>query len=164
MTERDASWWTGRHGEWYVVAQLVFMALIFFGPRSTPAFPSWPFKDSAVWTVVGGLLMVCGGAFLGASIFYLRRGLTPLPYPTAQGALIQTGPYAVVRHPMYAGGLVLALGWALLVHGGLTLLYVAAFGIFINVKCRREERWLRERYSNYAAYEARVRRLIPFLY
>ena len=32
----------------------------------------------------------------------------------------------MVRHPMYSGGLVLALGWALFVRGWLTLGYVAA--------------------------------------
>ena len=108
--------------------------------------------------------MLCGGSFVVASTFYLRRSLTPLPYPTPEGTLVQTGPYAIVRHPIYTGGLVLVLGWALLVRGWLTLLYVLAFAALMVVKIRREERWLSERYPDYESYAARVRRLVPFLY
>jgi len=35
---------------------------------------------------------------------------------------------------------------------------------FFDLKSRREERWLEERYPGYAAYRARTRRLIPGLY
>jgi len=164
MSERQGGSWRGHRGEWYVVAQVVFMALIFFGPRSSPSLPVWPLPTGRGWIVLGVLLMLLGGSFLIISIAYLRSALTPLPYPTARGTLIQSGPYAVVRHPMYAGGLVLAFGWALLVRGWLTLVYVLLFAVFVTIKCRREERWLRARYPEYPAYETRVRRLIPFVY
>jgi protein-S-isoprenylcysteine O-methyltransferase Ste14 len=36
--------------------------------------------------------------------------------------------------------------------------------VLLEVKSRREERWLREKFPEYAAYQRRVRRLIPFLY
>lgn len=108
--------------------------------------------------------MVAGGVLLFAGLVRLGRGLTPLPYPRDGAELIQTGPYALVRHPMYGGGLALAAGWALYVRGWLTLGYVLALFVFLDVKSRREEKWLAEKFPTYAAYQRRVRRLVPFLY
>ena len=65
---------------------------------------------------------------------------------------------------MYAGAALASFGWALAVHGWLTLAYAAALVVFFELKARREERWLREEIPGYAAYQKRVRRLIPFLY
>ena len=104
-----------------------------------------------------------GGTLLLAGIFRIGRGLTPLPYPKDGADLIQTDPYALVRHPMYGGGLVLALGWVLFVHGWLTLAYVAALFVFLDAKSRRGERWLSDTYSAYASYQQRVSKLIPII-
>jgi protein-S-isoprenylcysteine O-methyltransferase Ste14 len=65
---------------------------------------------------------------------------------------------------MYSGGVVLALGWALCVRGWLTLLYVVVLFVFVDMKSRREEKWLAEKFSTYATYKKRVRKLIPFVY
>jgi len=108
--------------------------------------------------------MVLGGALLVAGLVRLGRGLTPLPYPKDDARLVQTGPFSLVRHPMYGGGLVLALGWAVYVQGWLTLGYVLALFVFLDAKSRREERWLAERFPEYAAYQRRVRKLIPFVW
>jgi protein-S-isoprenylcysteine O-methyltransferase Ste14 len=108
--------------------------------------------------------MAGGGALLLAGLIRLGRGLTPLPYPREGADLIQTGPYALVRHPMYSGGIGLAVGWAVYVQGWLTLGYVLALFVFLDAKSRREERWLVEKFPVYTAYQRRVRKLVPFLY
>jgi protein-S-isoprenylcysteine O-methyltransferase Ste14 len=99
-----------------------------------------------------------------AGLVRLGRGLTPLPYPRDGGELVQNGPFAFVRHPMYCGGIALALGWALCVRSWLTLGYVAILFVFLDLKSRREERWLTERFPEYAGYRRRVRKLVPFVY
>jgi protein-S-isoprenylcysteine O-methyltransferase Ste14 len=157
-------WWKGGRGEWLVVGQVVLMALVFFGPRTVPGQPDWVFPYPQACQAVGGVLMVVGGALFVAGLVRLGPGLTPLPYPKDGAELVQTGPFAVVRHPIYAGGLVLAFGWALYVQGWLTLAYVAALFVFLDMKSRREEVWLSEKFPTYAAYRRRVRKLIPFLY
>lgn len=157
-----ARWWTGSRGEWLVTAQLVLMALVFLGPRTVRGLPALPFPPASRWA--GLLLMLGGGALLVAGVIRLGSGLTPLPYPKEGATLARTGPYAIVRHPMYGGGLALALGWALWVRGWLTLGYVCALFVLLDLKSRREERWLAERFPGYPDYQKRVKRLVPFIY
>jgi protein-S-isoprenylcysteine O-methyltransferase Ste14 len=157
-------WWKGARGEWLVAVQVVLIALVFFGPRSVAGRPAWPFPFPHACQVAGGVLMVVGGILLVSGLVRLGRGLTPLPYPKDGTDLIQTGPFALVRHPMYSGGVVLGLGWALYVQGWLTVGYVVVLFVFVDVKSRREEKWLAERFPTYAAYQRRVRKLIPFIY
>ena len=52
--------------------------------------------------------------------------------------LITSGPYALVRHPMYAGLILAALG-SLLIYFTWTTLYFACFAPFMLVRARREE-------------------------
>jgi len=161
---RNKPWWKGSRGEWLVVAQVALIALVFLGPRKVAGQPAWPFLFPHACRVMGGVLIVAGGVLLVAGLFRLGRGLTPLPYPKDGSDLIQTGPFALVRHPMYCGGLILALGWALYVRGWLTLGYVVGLFAFLDAKSRREERWLAEKFPAYAGYQKRVRKLIPFVY
>jgi len=161
---RRKPWWTGARGEWLVVAQLALMALVFFGPRTIGGQPARPFPLPQVCLPVGVVLMVGGSVLLGSGIACLGRALTPLPYPKDGAELVQTGAYGLVRHPMYGGGLLLGAGWALCIQGWLTLGYVAALFVFLDFKSRREERWLAEKFPAYAAYQRRVRKLIPFVY
>jgi protein-S-isoprenylcysteine O-methyltransferase Ste14 len=157
-------WWKGTRGEWLVVVQVVLMGLVFFGPRTVAGRPAGPFPFPRACPIVGGGMMVAGGVLFLAGLVWLGRGLTPLPYPKAGAGLVQAGPFALVRHPIYSGGLVLALGWAILVQGWLTLGYVIVLFLFLDVKSRREERWLAERFPAYATYQQNVRKLIPFVY
>ena len=157
-------WWKGARGEWLVAAQVALMGLVFLGPRTVGGLPSWPFPFPHASPVVGGVLMVAGGILFLAGLVRLGKWLTPFPYPRSGAQLVQSGPFALVRHPMYGGGLVLALGWALCIRGWLTLVYVVALFVLLDVKSRREERWLAEKFPAYATYQKRVRRLLPFVY
>ena len=77
-------------------------------------------------------------------------------------SVVSSGPYALVRHPGYAGVLLahLALPFAL---GGIWALLPAALGtIFFVARTSREERTLRDHLAGYREYQARVRwRLLP---
>jgi protein-S-isoprenylcysteine O-methyltransferase Ste14 len=125
---------------------------------------AWPAPWRHAATVAGLLLLAAGGGLMIAAFAGLGKGLTPLPYPKEDGRLIETGAYRLVRHPIYGSVVVLALGWALCVHGTLTMAYTLALFLFFDVKSRREERWLAARYPGYADYQKRVRKLIPFVY
>ena len=115
-----------------------------------------------LWRMVGfpvSILLLFAAGTVG-----LGPGLTPLPYPRDTAHLVESGPFALVRHPMYGGGLILALGWALCVRGWLTVAYVVVLFLFLDRKAAREERWLAEKYPTYGDYRKRVRKLVPFIY
>jgi protein-S-isoprenylcysteine O-methyltransferase Ste14 len=65
---------------------------------------------------------------------------------------------------MYGGGVVAAIGWGLVMASLPALAGAIALAVFVDLKARREEAWLTEAFDGYAAYSARTRRLIPWIY
>ncbi len=63
--------------------------------------------------VLGGLLLLVAAVCGLAGAVKLGRHLTPYPAPSAQSRLVQTGIYALVRHPLYLADICGALGWSL---------------------------------------------------
>ena len=64
--------------------------------------------------------------------------------------------YRFVRHPMYGGVIVMAVGWSLAT-SPLALPAALGLGVFLELKSRREEAWLQERYPGYEGYRRRTR-------
>lgn len=114
---------------------------------------------------VAGAVLMLGGVALGyLGIRDLDRSMSPMPRPIEDGVLISDGIYRRLRHPIYAGLLLLAFGWSLLTASVLALGLSLAFAVLLDLKARREEIWLRERFPGYAAYAARTSRFVPGLY
>ena len=78
--------------------------------------------------------------------------------------VVDTGVYGAVRHPMYAGAVLMIIGMALwLESNAAALLASAPIGILV-LRILAEEQFLRKELQGYDAYTKRVRyRLIPFL-
>ena len=109
--------------------------------------------------------LIGGAAVTLAGVASLGKSLTPLPRPKRSGKLVSTGPYRFVRHPIYSGVILAALGWAAFRGRWLALVPAAALAPFFDAKASREERWLLELFPDYRDYRARVSsRLIPGLY
>ena len=117
-----------------------------------------------VGAVLGGVLLVLAGilGFLGLAT--LRRNLTPFPRPRSGATLVQTGIYALIRHPLYSSLILVGFGWALIRQSGPALLVAVIQAVFLNAKATREEHWLRQRFPEYADYQKRVHRLIPWIW
>ena len=103
---------------------------------------------------------LCG--LFGASA--LGRNLTPFPRPSPNSTVVQHGIYGVIRHPLYIAVFCGSIGWALVWGSAPALALAVTLGPFFDAKARREERWLREQFPEYAGYERRVRRFIPWIY
>lgn len=161
---QQTPWWKGTKGEWYVAVQLVLFVLIGVGPRNVPGLPVWsaPFARGAAW--LGFAMMLAGAALAAGAVLRLGNNLTALPYPKDDSTLVEQGPYAIVRHPIYSGLIFGAFGWGLWLHSWLTLGFALALLILFDLKLRREERWLCERYPGYAAYQGRVKKLVPWVW
>jgi protein-S-isoprenylcysteine O-methyltransferase Ste14 len=107
--------------------------------------------------ITGALLVVLGVLSLGSSF-------TPLPRPGARASLRQGGIFGLVRHPVYGGVILIGLGWSL-ADAPLGLVPTALLAVLFDLKARREETWLIERFPEYDAYRARTpRRFVPWLY
>lgn len=112
--------------------------------------------------IAGVALQLCGTLWQFASKLTLGRSFGLLP---AQRGLVTSGPYRLVRHPIYLGYLVGHIGFVLvnaswLNLGVLVLLYAAQV-----LRMRREEAVLAATSSDYRRYQQRVRwRLVPFVY
>ncbi|HET9656897.1 MAG TPA: isoprenylcysteine carboxylmethyltransferase family protein [Kineosporiaceae bacterium] len=79
--------------------------------------------------------------------------------------VVDRGPYRFVRHPGYAGSLLLYLGVALVLGSLWGLVVVALLAGLLALRTAREDRFLRTRLAGYPEYAARVRfRLIPFVW
>ena len=80
-------------------------------------------------------------------------------------ALLTTGLYRVIRHPSYAGAWLGAFGWALLFRSGIGLILAALLFPLFNPIIQAEEAALRAEFGDeYATYQRRTWRLIPFVY
>jgi protein-S-isoprenylcysteine O-methyltransferase Ste14 len=143
----------GRRGEGWVAAQVALVGVIVVCETLGPGWPEPPARAlgaaGAFVAAIGILLFLAGALSLG-------RSLTPFPRPRDGASLREGAAYALVRHPMYGGVIVAATGWSMIATPfGLA---ATAFGaLFLELKTRREETWLLERYPGYDAYRRRVR-------
>jgi protein-S-isoprenylcysteine O-methyltransferase Ste14 len=79
--------------------------------------------------------------------------------------VISTGPYAIVRHPMYASSLIMLVGWALALNSAWGVLGAILIEALIALRIKGEEQVLREGLPGYVEYTEKVRwRLIPYVW
>lgn len=120
--------------------------------------------QSLALTLCGAfLLLVSAGCGLAGTVS-LGRNLTPFPKPSASTRLVQTGVYGLIRHPLYTAVFCGSVGWALVWRSWPALLAALALAPLFDAKARAEERWLRKQFPEYAGYEQRVRRFVPWIY
>src|SRR5580658_4591191 len=117
----------------------------------------WPFWLGAAVTIAGLLFAVWAREHLGRN---WSRSVTI----KQDHELIATGPYAVVRHPIYTGILTGFLGMAIAIS------QVRGFIVFVLIfvvfwfKFRVEEKWMRTQFGErYAAYAGKTAALVPYI-
>ena len=115
--------------------------------------------------LVAGLFFLTVSAGCGlAGALALGRNLSPFPKPMATAKLVRRGIYSILRHPLYTSVLCLAIGSSLLRQSVPALVVSLVLALFFDAKARREERWLGQRFPEYADYAQRVNRFIPWIY
>jgi protein-S-isoprenylcysteine O-methyltransferase Ste14 len=126
--------------------------------------PAWDGSARIAAGLVGVGALVIGLWLAWRGLRDLDTALTPLPHPRDGSELVQHGAYALVRHPIYGGIVVGAAGFGLVLASPAAVVGSAVLLVFFRLKSGREEAWLRDRYPGYAAYAARTRRMLPFVY
>lgn len=119
----------------------------------------------SLWINVCGVALLLIASSCGvAGTLSLGQSLTPFPKPSARTTLVTTGIYGLIRHPLYTAVLCGALGWAIVWRSWPALLAALALAPLFDAKARQEERWLRQQFPEYASYQQRVRRFLPWIY
>lgn len=151
----------GPRGEGWVALQGVVLALVALAGLTGPA---WDGGMRGAAVAAGALLVVAGGILAVRGIVDLREALTPLPHPRDGAALVESGAYRLVRHPIYGGLVIAAAGYGLVMAAPIALAGAFVLLGFFRLKSAREEAWLAARYPGYGGYRARTRRMLPYLY
>lgn len=144
----------------------VLASLAFSGTLIVPSLDhrfSWS-SVPLTGVVVGDLLVALG--FLMIFLVFSENSFTAATITVApQQKVVSTGPYAVVRHPMYSGALVMLFGTPLSLGSlwGLLMFIPMAFAILW--RARDEEQFLQKNLFGYKQYCQSVRyRLVPFVW
>ena len=151
----------GTRGEGWVAIQVVLFGLLAVAGTAGPA---WGDPWLAAGRVAGAILVGAGIMIAGLGLGGLRENLTAVPRPVEGGRLIDTGVYGLVRHPIYTGIILAAVGWGLVTASPPALVVALGLGVLFDLKSRREEAWLLAAYPAYADYRRRVRKLVPLVY
>jgi protein-S-isoprenylcysteine O-methyltransferase Ste14 len=150
-------------------SQKIIMALVMFGFIAFLVFPVLDHRFG--WSPAPPYVSIIGDGMIALGFLFIFFVLRENSYAasTIQVAddqkVISTGPYALVRHPMYAGALLLLVGIPLALDS-----WYGVFGILVIVpaliwRLLDEERFLTKNLPGYAEYTSHVRwRLIPGLF
>jgi protein-S-isoprenylcysteine O-methyltransferase Ste14 len=120
-----------------------------------------------LWLRVLGAVLIAVSLYVGLLTF--RENSFAVPVVKVQRErghhVITTGPYSIVRHPMYAGALLMFIGSPLLLCSWWGLLAVPMGIVLFGIRIGIEERTLRTNLDGYTEYMQRVPyRLIPFVW
>jgi len=109
------------------------------------------------------LQLMAIGLMVWARITFGRRSFHATANPTA-GGLVTTGPYRVIRHPIYTAACL--FGWGpIVVHRSLVsvaLGILLLLGALMRMIC--EEQLVTQKYPEYVEYAKVTKRMVPFLF
>jgi protein-S-isoprenylcysteine O-methyltransferase Ste14 len=119
----------------------------------------------ADWARATGVVVCVLGLFVTLWARWTLAGNWSSAVTLKQGhELIRTGPYRFVRHPIYTGLLVMALGTALDFGQLRCWLGVLLMAVAFWIKLKQEEKLLLRHFpQEYPSYQAQVKALVPFL-
>jgi protein-S-isoprenylcysteine O-methyltransferase Ste14 len=111
---------------------------------------------------IGSLPLLLGAAFMIWGLHHIGRNITFSIRTRENHALVTTGPYRWVRHPLYTGGMVEAVGLCLLMANWSVALSAGLFWSLIAYRTPMEEKKLIETFGyEYRQYMQRVGRFLP---
>ena len=151
----------GPRGEGWVALQFVLFwliataAIIAVGQQGLPPLELRLLRTA---TVVAGL------SIAGWAVRTLGSSMTVLPRPKEQHELITRGPFRWLRHPVFSGVVLTALGACVISGSWIALAFTLCLCVLFDLKARREEVWLAQRYPQYLDYRSRARKFIPGVY
>ena len=170
-TQRRAGRIIGQTGSWlgsrwfYLFSSAIFFGIAYLGwnPLPITIYPphhTWLLVTGSLLYFPGMSFLMWGRLVLGKN-YFVSSGLGAQLFNDQQ--LVISGPYAIVRHPMYAGLILAALG-SLLIYTTWTTVFFACFAPLMLVRAWREEQILAAEFGeHWDEYCKRVPAFIPRL-
>jgi protein-S-isoprenylcysteine O-methyltransferase Ste14 len=147
---------------WITVAIFVYMfAWLVFMPLDARRF-GW--SHTQPWAQVLGAVLILAAFAAWAWVLQANTfaATTIRVQSEREQTVITTGPYAIVRHPMYAATFPLMAGASLLLGSLWSLVWIAGVAVLLGLRALGEEAVMREGLPGYGDYAAKVRfRLLP---
>jgi len=150
-------------------SQKIIIALVMLGSLAFLVFPVLDHRFG--WSPVPPSVSIVGNMLIGLGYLFIFFVVRENSYAasTIQVAddqrVVSTGPYALVRHPMYAGALLLIIGLPLALGSWYGVFGIIGFVPVLIWRLSDEERFLTRNLPGYAEYVSKVRwRLIPGLF
>ena len=147
------------------VVPLLLCAVLLAAPRHLPAILDARFLPQAPFLPALGAVLVAAG--LGLAVWarlHIGREWSGIVTLKEEHALVQTGPYRLVRHPIYSGLLLALAGTAAAIGEWRGVLAVLCALTGFLVKIRAEEELMGDAFPEYAEYRARTAALVPLVY
>lgn len=114
--------------------------------------------------VLGALAFAGGVALYRAGGRALGEALSPFTQPRPGAPLVTQGPYRYLRHPMYLGQMLVAVGAPLVLGARWTLTLALADVLLLGCRMLRDEEALARTFPEYSRYAARTKRILPYVY
>jgi protein-S-isoprenylcysteine O-methyltransferase Ste14 len=150
-----------RGGGW-VIAQLALFALYVLALVGTPSLTEGYGLGFA--RIVGVVMVVIAVVVGGWSMVILGRDLSIFPHPVEEAGLVDSGPYRLVRHPIYFAVILGSLGLALALLNTAAAIVALVFIPFFMAKTGFEEDRLVEEVAGYRDYRSAIPyRIIPWV-
>ena len=142
------------------------LALAFLAELAVPAFDyRWHGATVPPLVAIAGDVLVVAGFIVVMAAFRANTFAASTIQVAVEQSVVTTGAYAVVRHPMYSGALVLLAGMPLALGSWISLVLVIPSAAVIAWRLLDEEAFLAANLPGYADYLRRVRwRLVPRLW
>ena len=144
----------------------VFASLAFIGTLVLPSL-----DRHFLWSHVPLVIVIAGDSlvalgFLVVFIVYKENTFTSAIIEVAAGQrVISTGPYAIVRHPMYAGALLMLFATPLALGSWWGLTMFIPMALVIVLRLQDEEIFLQKSLPGYTEYCGKVRfHLVPYVW
>ena len=150
----------------------LYLIYLLQGGAFFTAFSLWasghpPPPRLGVWALwAGPAVMIAGAALRLWAVITLGQYFTYVVHVSGDQKVVDTGPYAWLRHPSYTGGALEGIGIGLSMRYGLAPVIVGG-GMLASylIRIAVEEKALAEGIGEpYRAYMARTKRLIPFVW
>lgn len=120
-----------------------------------------PASVSASQNLLSAALVAIGAVLMVVAIFHLGRSFSIVPQARS---LVRTGPYALVRNPLYLAEEIAILGVVLQYYSVLTLLLFLVHGVLQVWRIYYEEKLLRSTFADYDDYAKSTFRMVPYIW